>query len=133
MKLISRVLPTILAALLVATPAAWAGSPHFIYVTVSQNGNSLSANGKEAGLGDEDQVRIVLFADAACINGGSKHPKATNKGSFSAGQDFPVQNGKAEFTLFVTPAFQPSCSPPMTVDFSNIEVCDMTHDVCKKF
>jgi len=123
----------LLAALLLTAPAAWAGSPHFIYVSVAQDGSTLTVDGKEAGLGNEAQVDILVSADAACINGGSKHPKAANKQSFSAAGTFPVQNGKANFALVLTAAFQPSCDPPMSVDFSNIEVCDLTNDICKKF
>lgn len=115
---------------MLTAPVAWAGSPHFVYVNVSQDGNTLNVSGKEAGLGNETQVDILVTADAACINGGSKRPKATNKGSFAAAGTFPVQNGKADFSLSVTATFQPSCSPPMTVQFSNVQVCDISHDVC---
>ena len=50
----------------------------------------------------------------------------------AAGGDFPVQNGKAEFTLTGTATFQPDCTPPMTVVFTNVVVCDTEHDVCVK-
>lgn len=113
--------------------AALAGNPHFVEITVAQDGNSLTVSGKEAGLGDEDQVSILVSADAACINPGSKRPKAANKQSFSAAGDFPVQNGKANFQLTLTATFQPDCSPPMSVAWSNIEVCDLTHDICRSF
>src|SRR2546422_2670227 len=99
-------------AALVAT-AVWAGSPHFVgAVTVTCSGNSLTTSGKEAGLGDINQVHVVLNADAACINGGSNHPKAANKTSVSANGDFPVQNGHADFMLTAVAAFSPGCSPP---------------------
>src|SRR5690349_11064038 len=96
--------------------AAFAGSPHFVSntVTVSRSDNSLTVSGKEAGLGNESQVHVVVTATAACINPGDHHPKAANKESVSAEGDFPVQNGKADFTLTVTATFQPDCSPPMT-------------------
>ena len=38
-------------------------------------------------------------------------------------------NHPARF-LDATAAFQPTCSPPMEVVFSNISVCDDEHDVC---
>jgi hypothetical protein len=118
-------------ALTVLGPAiARAGSPHFVSVTVERDGNTLIADGKEAGLGSETQVHIVLSADAACINPGDNHPKADNKESFSAEGDFPVQNGKALFYLELTPTFQPDCTPPMTVVFTNVKVCDEEHNVC---
>ena len=78
--------------------------------------------GWSTGLGDESQIHVVLSATALCINGGGKHPRAANKTSVSAAGDFPVQNGKAEFSLDLTATFQPSCSPPMTVEWSNVVI-----------
>lgn len=116
---------------LAVTPVL-AGSPHFVGdISVERDGNSLMVSGKEAGLGNETQVHIEITADAQCINPGTKHPKAANKESFSAEGDFPVQNGKAEFTLTLTATFQPDCTPPMTVVFTNVVVCDTEHNVCK--
>jgi hypothetical protein len=86
----------------------------------------LSVTFKEAGLGNEEQVHVVLSADALCINNGGKHPKAVNEESVQAADDFPVQNGRAEGTLSVTATFQPECSPPMTVQFTNITLVDET-------
>jgi hypothetical protein len=123
-----------LAMMALVVPAAFAGSPHFVNdILVTRDGNSLTVSGKEAGLGDETQVHIVVTADAQCINPGSQHPKAANKESFSAEGDFPVQNGKAEFTLTLTATFQPDCTPPMTVVFSNVTVSDEAHDISKSF
>lgn len=116
----------------VAAPAL-AGSPHFIKTTlsatVSSDGSTLYVSGKEAGLGDEPQVHIVVTATAECINGGGNHPKAVNKATFSDEDDFPVQNGKAEFEFTLTAVFQPSCSPPMTVRWSDVTVEDTTNGV----
>jgi hypothetical protein len=89
----------------------------------------LTVSGKEAGLGNEEQVHVVVTATALCINGGGKHPKAVNKASVSAEGTFPVQNGKADFTLSVTATFQPSCSPPMTVQFTDVTVTDTTSGI----
>jgi hypothetical protein len=50
----------------------------------------------------------------------SRRPRT--KQSFAAGGDFPVQNGKADFSVPATVTFQPPCSPPMTVEFSNVTV-----------
>jgi len=110
---------------------AWAGSPHFVdgTVTASRSDNTLTASGKEAGLGDEAQVHIVVTATAECINPGSHHPKAANKESVSAAGDFPVQNGKADFSLSITATFQPDCSPPMSVVFTDVTVSDTTNGV----
>jgi hypothetical protein len=73
----------------------------------------------------------VVSATAECINNGGKHPKAVNKTDVSAAGDFPVQNGKADFTLSLTATFQPSCSPPMTVRFTNVTVTDTTNGISK--
>jgi hypothetical protein len=88
--------------------------------------------GKEAGLGNETQVHIAVTATALCINNGGYHPKAVNKGSFSAEGDFPVQNGKAEFSLTLIATFQPDCTPPMTVSWIDIVVTDTEHGVTKR-
>jgi hypothetical protein len=121
----------VLAAGLIAVPAAWAGSPHFVSNTLeaTRTGNTLTVSGKEAGLGDEEQVNIEVNATAVCINKGEHHPKAENKESVSSAGEFPVQNGKANFSLSVTATFQPSCSPPMTVAFTNVTVTDLTNGI----
>jgi hypothetical protein len=119
----------LLAAGAVGAPVAWAGSPHFITVSAARTDNSLTISGKEAGLGSEEQVNIVVSATAVCINGGGRHPKAENKESLSAAESVPVQNGKANFSLTVTATFQPSCAPPMTLAFTNVTVTDTTNNI----
>lgn len=121
-----------LAAVAVAAPPAIAGSPHFVSVTATRTDDSLLVSGKEAGLGNETQVHIEVTATAECINGGGKHPKAVNKESVAAAGDFPVQNGKAEFSLTLTASFQPDCSPPMTVRFSDVVVSDSEHGISQR-
>lgn len=115
--------------------AAWAGSPHFVSnaFSITRSDNTLTVSGKEAGLGDEAQVHIVVTATALCINNGGNHPKAANKESVSAQGDFPVQNGKAEFTLTLTATFQPPCDPPMEVQFTDVTVTDTTNNISKSF
>jgi hypothetical protein len=127
---VSKVVMAVLATLALAKSTAWAGSPHFVECSAVESGNTLSVDGKEAGLGDEDQITVVVSATALCINSGGKHPRAVNKASVSAAEDVPVQNGKALFSIDVTATFQPDCSPPMTVDFTDISVCDTTNDIC---
>ena len=119
------------AAVVLATSPSYAGlsGAHFNDVTVTVSGNTLTAEGREAGLGDVDQVHIVLSATAECINGGGHHPKAVNKTGVAAGGDFPVQNGHADFSLSATAVFQPTCSAPMTLQFSDIVVTDETTGV----
>ena len=131
-----RILAILAAALfgvaLSATPTpAFAGGPHFVddTVTATVDGSALSVAFKEAGLGNEPQVHIVLTADAACVNPGNNKPQAANKEAVTAAGDFPVQNGHAEGSLSVVATFQPSCSPPMTVEYSNIVLTDETSGI----
>jgi len=113
-----------------ATPSyAGLSGAHFNNVTITISGNTITAEGREAGLGNVDQTHIVLNATALCINGGGKHPRAVNKTGVAAGGDFPVQNGHADFFLSGTAVFEPNCSPPMTVQFTDITVTDTTTGV----
>ncbi|HEV8561226.1 MAG TPA: hypothetical protein VGR06_33290 [Actinophytocola sp.] len=129
------ILLAVLSALVFGAPAAVAGSAHFINnaFEISRSGDTLTVAGKEAGLGDLAQVHIVVSATALCINNGGNHPRAVNKASFSAGDDFPVQNGKADFSLSLTATFQPECSPPMTVQFTDVKVTDTTNGISQSF
>jgi hypothetical protein len=120
----------VIATMVLTVAVTTAGSPHFVGDCIkSQSGNTISATCKEAGLGNEAQINVRLTADASCINPGSNHPKAANKASVAAGATVPVQNGKANYTLTGTAHFQPDCSPPMTVVFSNITVTDTTNGI----
>lgn len=119
---------------LVAVPIVQSGSPHFVgKLDLTREGSSITVCGKEAGLGNETQVHIELMASAACINPGGHHPQADNKETFTASGDFPVQNGKAEFCLTLTADLQPDCTPPMTLVWSDVVVCDTEHNVCEEF
>lgn len=106
-----------------------AGHPHFVDVSATRSGNTITVCFKEAGLGNEPQVHVVATVSAECINPGEHHPKAANKESFSAAGDFPVQNGKAEGCLTVTVTFQPDCTPPMSLILSDIVVTDTTSGI----
>lgn len=124
----------IACASVLAASGVWAGSPHFVgKFVIEVLGNTLIVSGKEAGLGNETQVHIEAFAEAQCVNPGGKEPKADNKDEFGAAGDFPVQNGKALFTLQLIAVLQPDCTPPMTLEWSNLEVCDTEHNVCAFF
>jgi hypothetical protein len=131
-RMLSILLSIALVSVLAAT-GAWAGSPHFVSISVVRTDDSLTVFGKEAGLGNEAQVHIVVTATALCINPGDHHPKAANKESVSSEGDFPVQNGRANFSLTLTATFQPDCTPPMTVAFTDVQVCDTTNSICSKF
>jgi hypothetical protein len=130
MKRVIFIVIAVIAALAIPPSIASAGSPHFVTVDVTRTDDSLDVSGKEAGLGNETQVHIVVSATALCINPGDHHPKAANKESVSAQGDFPVQNGKAVFDLTLTAVFQPTCDPPMTVTFTDVTVCDANNGVC---
>ncbi|MEU4996528.1 hypothetical protein [Streptomyces sp. NPDC021622] len=106
-------------------PAAGAVSAHFVGTpTATSSGSSLTVKGKEAGLGNQQTVRISVTADAQCVNRGGNDPSAANKQSTSGEAISPVQNGKANFTVTVTATFKPKCSPPMTLVWSNVVVTD---------
>lgn len=107
---------------------AWAGSPHFVGTPdLLCSDSSIMVSGKLAGLGDEDQVHVVVSAFAQCLNPGGNFPSADNKDEVTAEGDFPVQNGKALFSLVVDAEFQPECSPPMSVVWTDVLVEDTTH------
>jgi hypothetical protein len=125
------VLVAILMALTLGAQVASAGNPHFVRVSAERQGDSLVVSFKEAGLGNEDQVHIVVSATAACVNRGGNKPSAENKQSVSAAGDFPVQNGRAQGTLTLTPTFQPRCSPPMTIEFTNVTITDETSGISR--
>jgi hypothetical protein len=128
--LFSKVLVVVALFGLIATPAL-AGSPHFVGTpTATRSGDSLVVAGKVAGLGNETQIHVVATAEAACLNPGQQFPQASNKMTVTAEGDFPVQNGKANFSLTLTATFQPKCSPPMSVVFGpvTITVSDTTFE-----
>jgi hypothetical protein len=114
------------ASLMVVATPAFAGSAHFVddQLSVSRDGDTLTAAGKIAGLGSEPQVHVVLTATAACVNPGDNKPQAANKQVLTAEGDFPIQNGKAYFVLNVTPVVDPSspCPDPMVFVFSGVSV-----------
>ena len=116
MKRFATILTALAAVLALSSTAALAGNAHFVGTPkTGTSGSTLTASGKVAGLGDESQIHVEVSAEAACVNRGQNHPSAANKESFNASGDFPVQNGKANFSLSLTATFQPKCSPPMTV------------------
>lgn len=129
-KRVVGILAASFAAILLTATLASAGSAHFVGgISITRTGDSLTAAGKIAGLGDEDQVHVILSATAACINPGGNPPSAGNKQTVTAGDDVPVQNGKAIFELTVTAVFKPSCTPPMTLVYSDVSVTDETSGI----
>jgi hypothetical protein len=113
-------------ALMLSALPAHAGSPHFPddQTTLSQDGNTLTVHFKVAGLGDEDQIHVVLSADAACFNRGGNKPAAENKEAVLAEGDFPVQNGKAQGDLSGSATFDQSapCPVPLVIGYTIVVV-----------
>ncbi len=94
------ILIAVFAALVVIVSTVAAGNAHFVGTPqLSASGNVATASGKVAGLGNIDQIQVTVSGDAACVNRGNKNPDADNKDTFSASGTFPVQNGKALFSL----------------------------------
>lgn len=128
------VLTALIVALLAAAPA-WAGSPHFITSAFSATraGDTLTVSGKEAGLGDEQQITVTVSGDAACLNPGDNFPQAANKQSFATTVTVPVQNGKADYSVDLTFTVQPRCNPPMRLVIGNVTVADETNGLTFTF
>ena len=130
-RLVVAVVLTALVALVAAPAHAHADSPRFVdgAFSVRASGPTLTVDGREAGLGDQAEVRIVVTALALCVDGGGDRPETENRTSAGAAEDVPVQNGKAQFSVTLMASFQPRCGPPMTVAFRDIRVSDITNGV----
>jgi hypothetical protein len=128
-RLILTLAATAAAVLGLAAPAL-AGSAHFVGTpTFTTSGATITVTAKEAGLGDEPQIHVVLSGTATCVNGGNQNPQAANKTTFSVAADEPVQNGHSDYTLTATAVFDPSspCPGPMLVAFSGLTLTDTTN------
>src|SRR5712671_3615878 len=100
MRKISAVLTGAAAAAVIGLGAgpAMAGSPHFVGTPAfTTSGSTLTVSAKEAGLGGEAQIHVVLSGTAQCVNPGGNNPQAVNKVTFTASADEPVQNGQATY------------------------------------
>jgi hypothetical protein len=129
MRKITASVVAVLASLVFAAPAL-AGSAHFVGTpSYTLSGGTVTVTAKEAGLGDLPQIHVVLEGTLACVNPGGNAPQAANKSSFSVTADEPVQNGKSDYSLSVTPVFQPSCSPPMTEVVVSLLLTDTTNEI----
>jgi hypothetical protein len=101
-----------------------AGNAHFVGTPqITTSGNDVTVSGKIAGLGNISQISVEVTGEAECLTRGNrKNPPASNKDDIAAGDTFPVQNGKANFSLTATADFSPTCSPPMSLEFSNLTI-----------
>ncbi len=135
-----------LTGLVLLTGTAFANSPHFVNSSDSiDNAGALVISFKEAGLGTNQLISYEGSADAtavyACINGGGKHPQATNKetvngpvsgtGAFSSGK-----NGQVTGSLTLEPPSAGSFSCPngqhlvlASVSYTNILLQDTTNGI----
>ena len=120
------ILATAMVGLLAGTASAV--SAHFLYANVTEvTSNSITVSFKEAGLGNSlDSVNMVLTGTAECINPGSKHPKASNKTGFVVSGTFNISNGQATGSLTSTATTSPSCTPPMTLAWTDLVLTDTT-------
>jgi len=110
----------LMLALSVAT--AFASSPHFISASASvDSAGNLVATFKEAGLGTTVSTETINLsangtATYACINGGGKHPSASNKenvsGPVTGTGMFPVRNGQTTGSITAAPPGPGSFSCP---------------------
>jgi hypothetical protein len=136
----------LVATLALGATAAFADSPHFIRASGAiNNDGSLTVSWKEAGLGNNQNIDYALTADATatyvCINGGGKHPQASNKetvsgpvsatGTFNSGK-----NGQITASLTVQPPGPGdfSCPPGQmlelaSVTYTNVTLTDMTNGI----
>jgi hypothetical protein len=126
---------------------AFAASPHFISASASgpDSAGNLAVSFKESGLGDNALITYVASADGtavyACINGGNKHPQASNKetvsgpvsatGTFSSGK-----NGTISQSLTLSPPSAGSFSCPsgqrlvLAFDsYTHVAIADTTNNV----
>jgi len=147
-----RRLTGIAAALAAAVVLAFAGSasatsPHFVRASASgpNTAGQLVVSFKEAGLGDNQLIAYLASADGsatyACINGGDRHPQATNKESFSGpvtarGTFRSGKNGSISQSLTLNPPGPGdfTCPPGQRriladVSYTNVAITDTTNDV----
>ena len=117
------IMVAVVATLAITASIVSAGNAHFVgQPQISISGSTLTVSGKVAGLGNIDQIQVDITADAECVNRGNKNPDAANKTSVAFGGQVPVQNGKANFSFSGTANFSPNCSPPMRLEFSNVQI-----------
>lgn len=138
-------LPAILAAMIMAAPAAFAASPHFIRATATLSGENLIVSWKEAGLGNNQLIKYEASASATatyvCVNNGGANPSAQNKttvsGPVSATGEFSSgKNGQITESLTLSPPGPGgfSCPPGQNLEvaevtYSNVSITDTTNDL----
>lgn len=143
-------LPMMLAAFVMAAPAALAVSPHFVAASAAVNADgSLTVNFKEAGLGDNLMINYEADATATatyvCVNNGGANPSAANKTTVSGpvsatGAFSSSKNGNVTASLTLSP---PPPPPPATfscpkgqkgpelaqVSYTGVSITDTTNGI----
>lgn len=139
-------LPMLLAAFVMAAPAALAVSPHFTSASANLSGTNLVVSFKEAGLGTNQLISYQASANASatyvCVNKGGANPSASNKttvngpvsatGTFSSGK-----NGNVTASLTLTPPPPPSTfscpngqkQATAEVTYTDVSIADTTNGV----
>lgn len=118
----SLILALALTLALTTSVLAGVSGAHFVgSPSISSSGLTATVSGKVAGLGNVEQINVTATGEASCINKGGHNPSAANKDDASASGTFPVQNGKANFSLLLTADFQPDCHS-MTIRWTLINV-----------
>jgi hypothetical protein len=122
------IIAAVLTMLVLTVTSVLAVNAHFLYANVTEvTANSITVSFKEAGLGNSlSSVNMTLTGNAECINPGSKHPKASNKTGFLVSGTFHVSNGQATGSLSATATTSPSCTPPMTLAWTDLVLTDTT-------
>lgn len=129
----------------VATPSAYADSPHFVRASASLNNDgSLTVSFKEAGLGTNQLIHYVASADATatyvCVNRGGANPSASNKttvsGPVTASGDFSSgKNGQVSASLTLSPPPSDISCPSgqslqlAQVSYTSVTITDTTNNV----
>lgn len=155
-RILAVLASALLAVFVIAAPAqagsGGSGNPHFIYATPQLVGSDLQVNFKEAGVGAGASVTVSTTATFSfilgCINGGSNHPKASNKSAFSetasASGTFPANaGGNVVASLTLTAPSSADilshliCPPGQTTTllgagWSNLSIIDSTNGITLK-
>jgi hypothetical protein len=138
--------PLAVAALLMAAPAAFATSPHFVSASASLSGTNLVVSFKEAGLGTNQLISYTASANATetvvCVNKGGANPSASNKTTISGpvsktGEFSSGKNGNVTASLTLSPPSIPSSfscpngqkEATAQVTYTDVSITDNTNGI----
>jgi hypothetical protein len=140
-------LAVLLCSLIASTGWAQSSGAHFqrnsVVASVDSSTGNLTVSFVEAGLGNLD-VNYTLSATGtatyACINGGGRHPQASNKetvsSNLSGGATFTPQNGKVTGSITLNAPGPGSFSCPSgqsmvlaSVSYTNVLLTDVSNNV----